>query len=101
MRPILSQGLGVLRERHGIERAIRSLYPLASGLSAAADPALVGLMIAVSAWRRKESRGGHFRNDFPDALPVAAPSFISLADALDCARDLVETGYQSIGRAQP
>ena len=31
VRPILSQGLGVLRERHGIERAIRGLYPLASG----------------------------------------------------------------------
>ena len=45
-------------------------YPLASGHSAAADPALVGLMIAVAAWRREESRGGHFRSDFPDALPV-------------------------------
>ncbi len=97
VRPILSQGLGVLRERHGIERAIRGLYPLASGLS----PALVGLMIAVAAWRREESRGGHFRNDFPDALPVAAPPFISLADALVAAGDLVDTGYQSIGSAQP
>ena len=49
VRPILSQGLGVLRDRHGIERAIRGLYPLASGRSAASDPALVGLMIAVAA----------------------------------------------------
>jgi L-aspartate oxidase len=59
------------RDRHGIERAIRGLYPLADGHSAAADPALVGLMIAVAAWRREESRGGHFRSDFPDALPSA------------------------------
>jgi L-aspartate oxidase len=101
VRPILSQGLGVLREQHGMERAIRGLYPLASGHSAAADPALVGLMIAVAAWPRQESRGGHFRNDFPDALPAAEPSFISLADALDTARNVVETKSLSVGSAQP
>jgi L-aspartate oxidase len=101
VRPILSQGLGVLRDRHGIERAIRGLYPLANGHSAAADPAMVGLMIAIAAWRREESRGGHFRNDFPDALPAAAPSFLSLTDALDAARDLVETGSLSLGSALP
>lgn len=101
VRPMLSQGLGVLRERHGIERAIRGLYPLASGHSAAADPALVGLMIAIAAWRREESRGGHFRNDYPTTLPAAAPSFISLADALDAARDLVATKSLSVGSAQP
>src|ERR1700709_2801902 len=28
VRPILSQGLGVLRDQYGIERAIRGLYPL-------------------------------------------------------------------------
>jgi L-aspartate oxidase len=101
VRPILSQGLGVLRDRHGIERAIRSLYPLAAGHSAASDPALVGLMIAVAAWRREESRGGHFRSDFPDALPSATPSAITLADALDTARDVFETGSLSVGGAQP
>jgi L-aspartate oxidase len=101
VRPILSQGLGVLRDRHGIERAIRGLYPLASGHNAAADPALVGLMIAVAAWRREESRGGHFRSDFPYVLPSAVPSTISLADALNAARDIVETESMSVGSAQP
>jgi L-aspartate oxidase len=101
VRPILSQGLGVLRERHGIERVIRGLYPLASGHSAAADPALVGLMIAVAAWRREESRGGHFRSDFPDAMPSAVPSAISLADVFDTACDIVETKSLSVRSAQP
>ena len=58
-------------------------------------------MIAVAAYRREESRGGHFRNDFPDAMASAAPSFISLADALDTARDVFETGSLSVGSAQP
>ena len=98
MRPVLSQGLGVLRERHGIERAIHGLYPLATGNSAAADPALVGLMMAVSAWQREESRGGHYCSDFPDTLAAAAPSSMSLTHALEAARDIVEnkTSYRSV-----
>jgi L-aspartate oxidase len=58
-------------------------------------------MIAVAALRREESPGGHFRSDFPDTLPAAVPSFISLADALDTARDVFETGSLSVGSAQP
>ena len=101
VRPILSQGLGVLRERRGIERAIRTLYPIAGSRSAAADPALVGLMIAVAAWRREESRGGHCRSDFPDTLPTAEPSSISLVEAFDAAREFIETESLSVGSAQP
>jgi L-aspartate oxidase len=101
VRAILSQGLGVLRDRHGIERAIRGLYPIASGRNAASDPALVGVMIAVAASRREESRGGHYRSDFPGTLPSAVPASISLAEALDAARDIVETGSLSVGSAQP
>jgi L-aspartate oxidase len=101
VRAILSQGLGVLRERHGIERAIRALYPMVHGRCAAADPALVGLMIAVAAWRREESRGGHYRTEFPETRPSADPSSISLAAALDAARELAETESLSVGSAQP
>ena len=101
VRPILSQGLGVLRDRHGIERAIRGLYPIASGNSAASDPALVGLMIAVAAFRREESRGGHYRTDFPDTLPSAVPSSLTLADALAAISEIVETPSLSVGSAQP
>ena len=46
---MMSQGLGVLRDRHAIGRAVRGLYPIANGRGAASDPALVGLMIAVAA----------------------------------------------------
>jgi L-aspartate oxidase len=101
VRPILSQGLGVLRNRHVIERAIRGLFPIAIGNSAASDPALVGLMIAVAAFRREESRGGHYRTDFPDTLPAAVPSSLTLADALAAVREIVETRSLSVGSAQP
>ena len=100
VRPILSQGLGVLRDRHGIERAIRGLYPLANGTGAAADPGLVGLMIAVAALWREESRGGHFRTDFPDTRPAAVPSSLTLADTFAAAREIIETPSLSVGSAQ-
>lgn len=100
VRPMLSQGLGVLRDRHGIERAVGGLYPIASGSSAASDPALVGLMIAVAALQREESRGGHFRTDFPDTLPAAVPSSLTLAEALAAASEVVETPSLSVGSAQ-
>ncbi|WP_407152206.1 L-aspartate oxidase [Bradyrhizobium sp. ORS 86] len=91
VRSILTQGLGVLRDRGGIERAIHSLYPLARSQGAASDTALVGLMIAVAAVKREESRGGHFRSDFPDSAASAVPSSLTCAEALIAAREIVES----------
>lgn len=92
VRPLVSHGLGVLRDRQAIEGVIRSLYPLAKGNSAASEPALTGLMIAVAALRREESRGGHYRTDFPDPLPAATRSTITLSDALGAAEAIAESG---------
>jgi L-aspartate oxidase len=93
VRPLLSNGLGVLRDQPTIERVIRTLLPLAEGASAAADPALVGLMIAVAAIGRKESRGAHFRTDFPDKLPAAESSTFTLSQALGVAREIAEVEW--------
>jgi L-aspartate oxidase len=91
VRPFISQGLGVLRDRSSIERAIGSLYFAAKGNGPAADPALVGLMIAVAALRREESRGGHYRTDFPDTLSSGAPSTFTLSEALGAAGAIIES----------
>jgi L-aspartate oxidase len=101
VRPILSQGLGVLREQDSIGRAIRSLCPIARSRSGASDPATVGLLIAVSAYRREESRGGHYRTDFPTTLPSAVPSYIGIAEAFDAARHIVESETANAGSAPP
>jgi L-aspartate oxidase len=68
--------------------AAQALLPLAQQHAAASDPAAVGLMIAIAALRRQESRGAHFRTDFPHHAAVAQRSEITLEAALVAAREL-------------
>jgi len=65
VREIMARYVGVLRDRAGLRGAIEALRPIAFSTGAAADAATVGLMIATAALLREESRGGHFRTDFP------------------------------------
>jgi hypothetical protein len=64
--------------------------PTASGsVGPAADPALVALLIAVAALRRCESRGGHFRTDFPASDAVFRQRHtLTLDTALHAAREI-------------
>ncbi len=87
VRAVLSAGAGVLRDRDGLARAVAALLPLAEGEGASADPAAVGLMIAMAALDRRESRGAHHRTDAPEADPAAARSrSVTLADTIAAAR---------------
>lgn len=72
VRHIVSRHLGIVRHAAGLVAAIRDLLPLAERNGPASDPAVVALSIAVFAALRMESRGAHFRDDFPqkDAMPT-------------------------------
>ncbi|HEY0185121.1 MAG TPA: L-aspartate oxidase [Rhodopila sp.] len=89
VRPILSHAGGVLRERGPLAAAIASLLPLADSTRAASDPALVAMLIAVAALQREESRGGHFRSDFPQSdATLRARNFLTHDAALNTAREI-------------
>jgi L-aspartate oxidase len=61
IREVCSQHLGILRDAAGLTALTAQLTPLASRN----DAALVALLIGQAALRRRESRGAHFRTDFP------------------------------------
>lgn len=101
VRPLLSPALGVLRERGVLAAAIGALLPLAEGTGPAADPAVVGLMMAVAAHAREESRGAHCRSDCPDTLPVARASAFTWPEALAAARDITASALQPFRSVLP
>jgi L-aspartate oxidase len=88
LRPLVSQALGVERNADRLRRAVHALLPLIAEGRAASDPALVGLMIAIAAFRREESRGAHHRTDFAARAPIAARTTLYLDEALAAAREL-------------
>jgi L-aspartate oxidase len=78
VREIMSRHVGVLRNRGGLHAAIEALRPVAYSTDAAADAAAVGLMIATAALLREESRGSHFRTDYPHLSHPARRLSLSL-----------------------
>jgi L-aspartate oxidase len=95
VRHIMTRHVGVLRDAAGLSLALQSLLALHDRALATQNLDLrnrteAALLIAASALRRRESRGGHFRSDFPAADPTQAHrSFITLDEALRLAQGCV------------
>jgi len=67
VRKILWEHVGIFRNAESLTTAIDKLSEIALSPSdwSVRSGALLGLSIAISAMRREESRGGHYRTDFP------------------------------------
>jgi L-aspartate oxidase len=88
LRALMSSDVGVIRSGVGLTRALGELAAIERDAHSAAirDMALAGMLVAAAAWRRTESRGGHFRSDFSAADPAQARrSYMTLVEARDIA----------------
>jgi L-aspartate oxidase len=88
LRQLMNRVVGLERSEPGLSDGDRELAlmageaePLSRNLQ---DAILVARLILLAAQRRRESRGAHFRSDFPNADPAQAKrAMISLANLAD------------------
>jgi L-aspartate oxidase len=70
LRKIMSDKVGVMRDGDGLAQALRELKRLSAqnnGTSTNFENMLAAAtLITAAAYNRRESRGGHFRTDYPD-----------------------------------
>jgi L-aspartate oxidase len=81
LRRAMSLHAGVERTAAGLERLLGEIGALAARHGEALALTTARL-IAEAALARRESRGGHWRLDFPEAAPEARRTFVSLQSAM-------------------
>ena len=73
LREIMTTHVGVVRNAKGLRTALRQLKELEAashGDTVLNNMILTARLVTAAALQRKESRGGHFRSDFPKADPA-------------------------------
>ncbi len=91
LRNVMSNEFGVQRERSGMIEGLREIMVIeaANTYQRFENALITAKLIAVSALKREESRGGHFRLDYPDEVEsLAKRSFITLKEANRLAQEL-------------
>jgi len=81
LRTGMTKSCGVRRKAKGLNKLIETIDELIEQVGRA-NPLIAARLIAASALAREESRGGHFRDDFPDMVKPGSSSYISY-DMLD------------------
>ena len=85
LRQLMSAKVGVIRDKAGLTRALDEIARIereSRHLPQTRNMATAALMVTAAALRREESRGGHFRSDFPKTdANQAQRTFITLDEA--------------------
>ena len=102
LRNMMTSHVGVIRDGDGLAEAVRSFAAIErdTGNIALRNMATTALLVAASAWTRRESRGAHYRIDFPVEKPALAHrTMTSLAAAREIGASLAEPA--PVRSAQP
>jgi L-aspartate oxidase len=84
LRKIMSTHVGVIRDVEGLSHAIAEISRIEREASSPVlrNMATAALLITVAAWRRRESRGAHYRSDYPQPdAGQARRAFMTLSEA--------------------
>jgi L-aspartate oxidase len=91
LRAMMSSHVGVIRDGDRLAEAVRAFASLEhdTGNIALRNMATSALLVAASAWTRRESRGAHYRIDHPaEKAALAHRTMTTLAAARDVADEL-------------
>jgi L-aspartate oxidase len=102
LRAMMSSHVGVIRDGERLADAVRAFAALEhkAGNTALRNMATTALLVAASAFVRRESRGAHFRSDYlEEKTALARRTMTSLAAAYEVANVLSERQRERI--AQP
>jgi len=68
VKKLMWERVGILRDRDSLKRALKEFHQISSGNLSSSSRNFVTLakLVATAALWREESRGGHFRTDFPE-----------------------------------
>jgi L-aspartate oxidase len=93
LRATMSSCVGVIRDDDGLAEAVHHFAALEREATSTTlhNMATAALLVAASAWSRRESRGAHFRIDHPTEVPALAQrTMTTLAAAREAAESLSE-----------
>jgi L-aspartate oxidase len=90
LRAMMSSHVGVIRNNDSLAEAVRNFADIErdTGNIALRNMATAALLVAASAWNRRESRGAHYRSDFPAEKPLLAHRTMTTLKAV---REIAET----------
>jgi L-aspartate oxidase len=91
LRSAMTSHVGVIRSGDDLADAIRTFAVTEAGAANASlrNMATTALMVATAAWSRRESRGGHYRADFPaENAALAQRTMTTLVEAREIAAAL-------------
>jgi L-aspartate oxidase len=91
LRACMSAKVGVIRDGDHLASAVRRFAALEAGATSTTllNMATTALLVATAAFARRESRGAHFRSDYPAENPTLADrTMTTLAQAREIAASL-------------
>jgi L-aspartate oxidase len=97
LRTLMASHVGVIRDGDDLADAIRTFAITEAGTASSTlrNMATTALLVATAAWSRRESRGGHYRSDYPiEDIALRRRTMTTLDEARRIAAELSERAPQ-------